>query len=198
MLKWLSDNSVAIQAVISALGCVLTAVTIVVLVFYTWRAANRQARAAEAQADAARALMAVSEAQTRAAEVAAGLASIANQLTRTQMLAQMRPILVLVQDPLRRAGIVDKMNYFIRNQGPGAAQHVTWWYGKGRAWPRFEQRISSTLIGSGHDAEIALDWNQLSSAWVTVSYDSLDGQRFLTSASVENGGLIQVQIDPSN
>jgi len=187
MLCWLSNNSEAIQSILSG-------ITIVVLVF-TWRAANKQAHAAEAQAEAARALTIVGKAQTAAAEIAAQLALKANELTRIQMLARMRPILVMVQDPLRRAGTADKMNYFIRNQGPGAAQHVAWWYGRPNRPPRFDQRVSSSLIGSGHDAEIVLNLDQVAHDEVTISYDSLDGQGYLTFVSIENGGLLQVQIE---
>jgi hypothetical protein len=160
-------------------------------------AADRQAQAAEAQAVAANALKAVSEAQTAASERAAKMAEDANILAGKQMLAQMLPLLVLQREDMTVIGSKDFISYLVQNQGSGTAQHVAWWYGRLSQQPRFDGQISSSLIGAGYSAKVELNWERIQREWLTIAYDSMDGRGFITSVAVENGRLMQVQVDRS-
>jgi hypothetical protein len=70
MWDWLTNHASALQALGAVLRVIVASMT-VPLLFAAWRAASKVARAASDQADAARKLAEVSEAERRAAERAA-------------------------------------------------------------------------------------------------------------------------------
>jgi hypothetical protein len=84
MQTWLSSNSQTVAAIVSIVNVALTFGTILVLAI-TWGAIRRQAKAAEDQASAARALTKVAKEQTKAAIEAAEAAREQAKLLPAQM-----------------------------------------------------------------------------------------------------------------
>lgn len=151
---------------------ILAAVTIWVLI--------KARGAADAQAEAARALTDVAGEQKNAA-------ILANELTSAQMLALSRPVLVLLPDRSKNA-VGNYSPYLIQNQGPGIAQKVRWNY----MTPTNDQgTVLSSLIGSNYSTEVSIDENMLNGFGVLISYESLNGDMLTTKVVRSNGSLTQ-------
>lgn len=166
----------------------LNIITIVVLV-YTWRAAAAQAKAAKSQADASEKLIQVTNAQRLAAERSVEASKDQSALIKAQLEESLRPILVYQEGP----GISSNMSCTVINQGKGAALDVTWWYGWAGIHPRFDQPISSNMIGSDHSAQIVVNQDQVRTEQLTIQYRSTDGRQYQTFVSFNNGCLLQLQ-----
>ena len=121
--NWLNASSGVLQGLFAIVSAVLTAVTIVVLVV-TWRAIKRQAIASELQADAARALTRVAEAQTKAAIDAAESSRRQADLLARQYELSTAPL--LVGEPDDRPNM---KNCKVVNRGQGVAFQVFYWQG---------------------------------------------------------------------
>jgi hypothetical protein len=122
-IRWLNNYSVALQSIAALFSVVLTCATLYVLVV-TWKAVVRQAAAAEAQAEASRALTDVAIDQTKAARDAAASAQTQSNLLSAQIELSAAPL--LVSEPDDRAGHDDCK---LVNRGQGAAFQITYWNG---------------------------------------------------------------------
>jgi hypothetical protein len=184
----------------------LSAVTIGVLIF-TWRAANAQAKAARTQAEAAEklitvteaqrlsnekasaALIAVTDAQRRAAEDSVKAAKEQSAFIKAQLEESLRPILSFEEG----AGVSSKLPCIIRNEGRGTALDLTWWYGRADEVPRFDQMVSTNILGPEATAKITVNQDELRAKWITIQYRATDGRGYQTFVSFMDGRMLQVQ-----
>lgn len=170
---WLTSNSGPLQSISALLSVGLAFVTIVVLVI-TWRAIKRQAKAAEEQAIAARALTEVATEQTKAAVDAARSAEKQSNLLSAQIEQSTAPL--LVSEPDDRSGF---KNYKLVNRGPGVAFQLFYWQGgldvrSSEGFPAFF--ISPSTLAPGNYVYLPIP-----PAWevFTVRYKGVDrGERW--------------------
>jgi hypothetical protein len=173
---WLESapNSAALQAVTSVISVLVSAVTIYVLLI-TWRAVRRQALAAERQEEASRALIRVSEEQTKATINASAAAQEQSQLLSLQYEQSLAPLLVA---RLKLGGPGNAYQLLeIKNVGPGTAFKLVVMPCKvevgarGVTYPM--QAFSPTTLGSGESGEIY--FNASPDGYVSVGYRGSDG-----------------------
>jgi hypothetical protein len=138
------------------------------------KATDRQAAAAEEQVTAAKSASAVSDAQRIATEAGAKAEREHSELIRQQLLATLRPILVITKRDDGRGNI----EYRIENHGEGVALAVKASY-RGRDQELF---LSHDILGSNHTAVIVLNLQNFQSDGVYVRCESQDGRHFLTTA----------------
>jgi hypothetical protein len=166
-IRWLNNYSVALQSIAALFSVVLTCATLYVL-WVTWKAVLRQATAAEAQAEASRALTEVAIDQTKAARDAATSAQTQSNLLSAQIELNAAPL--LVSEPDDREG---QSGCKLVNRGQGAAFQIVYWNGDmqlGLQGARVHHVRPSTL-GPGNFAyfPIPSDWKIF-----TVSYKGVD------------------------
>lgn len=137
-------------------------------------AAERAANAAEEQVRAAQSATTVSEAQRKAAEQAATAEREHSELIRQQLLATLRPILVIA----RHEDSSGAVTYLVENHGEGVALSVKASY-RGRAQELF---LSLDILGPNHSAVTALLPKSFEADGVDVRYQSQDGRFFVTTA----------------
>lgn len=156
---------------------VLSLVTIVVLVF-TWRAALKQARAAEALTES-------TMQQIRANEASALAAREQVEVARRQITESLRPILTFSSETLAGHGRAT-------NEGNGVALDVWWTYGNwgGKISERFE--LGRRLAPPGRDLKFRFDKQKMEAKGLLLVYRSLAG---ITSATSVSGGWLNPQLD---
>jgi multidrug efflux pump subunit AcrA (membrane-fusion protein) len=168
-------------------------------------AAERAANAAEQQVAAAKSAMAVSEAQRIATEQGALAEREHSELIRQQLLAALRPILVIVG--ARHSGGIK--TYSIENHGEGVALAMKASYRNGGLE---EIAVSPDILGPNHSAPIQLHWHIFRQSGMQVRYESADGRFFVTVAlpnankndlnqtafevDAHGGHLLQPRIEP--
>jgi hypothetical protein len=138
------------------------------------KASARQAAAAEEQVNAAKAATAVSDAQRIATEDGARAERAHSELIRQQLLASLRPIVVIV----RRTDDLGHISHFVENYGEGVALCVKLNY-RGKAE---ELYLSHDIVGPNQSAAILLDHRLFEADGVEVGYQSQDGRLFVTTA----------------
>jgi hypothetical protein len=171
---WLNANAGALQSIGTLIGVALATLSIYVL-SVTWAAIKRQAVAAEAQADAARALTRVALDQTNAAIAAAAAAQQQSDLLSKQIEQSIAPLLVAEPDDRQRMN-----GYKLVNRGPGVAFKVKGWKGghetrtTGQSLPI---SIQPSTLGPQNFAYLSIPpgWEVF-----TVSYKGTDRQERFT------------------
>ena len=156
---------------------VLSLVTIVVLIF-TWRAALKQARAAETLTESTKHQIAANEASAQAAREQV-------EVARRQITESLRPILTFSSDTLAGHGRA-------LNEGNGVALDVWWTYGEwgGKISERFE--LGRRLAPPGRDLKFKFDKQKMEAKGLLLVYRSLAG---ITSATYVSGGWLNPQLD---
>jgi hypothetical protein len=168
-------------------------------------AAERAANAAEEQVRAAQSATAVSEAQRVATEAGAKAEREHSELIRQQLLARLRPILVVVETR-HPSGMA---LFSIENHGQGVALAMKANY---RNQTHEEIPISPDILGPDHSTRIQFRWDELHNNGMQLRYESQDGRFFatvampnakkddLTQTSFEidarGGHLLQPRIEP--
>ncbi len=142
-------------------------------------AANRQAAAAEEQVNAAKAATAVSDAQRIATEEGARAEREHSELIRQQLLASLRPLLVITKGDDGHGNVT----HLVENHGVGAALSVKVCY-RGKVQELF---LSHDIIGPNQSAITALDPTRFEADGVTVWYQSQDERFFVTTAFGKSG-----------
>jgi hypothetical protein len=145
------------------------------------RASDRQAKAAEEQVKAAEAATAVSDAQRIATEEGARAEREHSELIRQQLLATLRPILIIAKLDDGKGNVI----YAVENHGEGAALSVKVRY-RGEMKELF---LSHDIIGPNRRAVTALDSTRFDKDGVTLWYQSQDGRFFVTTAFGKIGSL---------
>jgi ribosome-binding ATPase YchF (GTP1/OBG family) len=138
------------------------------------KASDRQAAAAEEQVNAAKAATAVSDAQRIATEEGARAEREHSELIRQQLLATLRPIVVIV----RRTDKLGNITHLVENYGEGVALFVKLSY-RGKAE---ELYLSHDILGPNQSALTALDHRLFEAEGVQARYQSQDGRMFVTTA----------------
>jgi hypothetical protein len=138
------------------------------------KAADRQAAAAEEQVAAAKSASAVSDAQRIATEAGAKAEREHSELIRQQLLATLRPILVIA----RREDSFGNVTDLVENHGEGVALSVKASY-RGRNEELF---LSLDILGPNHSAVTSLLPKPFEADGVEVRYQSQDGRFFVTTA----------------
>jgi multidrug efflux pump subunit AcrA (membrane-fusion protein) len=138
-------------------------------------AAERAANAAEEQVEAAKSATKVSEAQRIATEQGAMAEREHSELIRQQLLATLRPILVITKHD--EGG--GNMEYRVENHGEGVALAVKANY-RGRGLQ--DIYISHDILGPSQSAVTALRWETFQADGMQVRYESQDGRFFVTTA----------------
>jgi hypothetical protein len=182
-------NATAIGVLITAILNVITLLVLIrtlVAVNAESKAATRQAQAAEQQVIAAKAASATSEAQRRATEESAAAEKEHSELIRQQLLASMRPVVIVIRDSI--PGIIGQ-HYFVQNHGSGVALDI-----KGRYLtmnlPPFS--VAHSILGAGQRALLIIHAKTLEEEGCEIRYRSQDGRRFITRATKTNGpSLVQ-------
>jgi hypothetical protein len=156
---------------------VLSLITILVLIF-TWRAALKQARAAEALTES-------TKQQIRANEASAQAAREQVEVARRQITESLRPILIFSSETLAGHGRA-------ANEGNGVALDVWWTYGSwgGKISERFE--LGRRIVPPGRDLKFRFDKQKMESKGLLIVYRSLAG---ITSATSVSGGWLNPQLD---
>ncbi|QHN03427.1 hypothetical protein FTO74_08660 [Granulicella sp. WH15] len=139
--------------------------------------AERATAAAEEQVKASSAATAVSEAQRVAAEQNAKAAQFQGELIRHQLLAQLRPILV-VRLELATPNHGDR--YVLQNHGQGVASEISAIFR--RVTPLEAIQVSQTILGPQQDADISASLTTLPERGFQIRYKSQDGRNFVTYA----------------
>lgn len=139
-------------------------------------AAERAAVAAEEQVRGAISATAVSEAQRIAAEQAAKAQREHSELIRQQLLANLRPILIVS----KRSDKHGNLEYLVENHGQGIALFI-----RANYCSRSHQSmaVAHDILGPNHEAPIKLDWKSFEEAGLQIRYTSQDGRFFTTTAS---------------
>lgn len=178
---WLTygRNATAFGIVLAAL---LNLVTIIVL-YGTWRAVNRQAKAANKQATAAESATEVSNALRIAAEDGARAQREHSELVKQQLLASLRPIVVVGRQPHPLQP--ETPQYFAANQGEGVAMEVICHY---RDTPTDHIPLVQNIIGGSTKSVFSLNTQHAQNAGLELSYKSQDGRFFVTKVTVGPGG----------
>jgi hypothetical protein len=143
------------------------------------KASDRQAAAAEEQVNAAKAATTVSDAQRIATEEGARAEREHSELIRQQLLASLRPMLVITKHDDGKGNVT----HLVENHGVGVALSVKVSY-RGKVQELF---LSHDIIGPNHSAITALDPTRFEADGVTVSYQSQDGRFFVTTAFGKSG-----------
>lgn len=187
-------------------------ITSIVVLIYTLVAVNRQAAAATAQAEAARKQTEVSEqlrvvaersasaaeeqvaaakssadasdAQRRATEASAAAERAHSELIRHQLLASLRPVLILT----RRPNALHQWDYFVENHGQGIAIEAAMSYRKS---PMDGINLAQTIVGAGRSARAALDERRLMGDSAQINYQAEDGRCFVTIVNLLDQELNQ-------
>jgi len=151
------------------------------------KAADRQAAAAEEQVAAAKAATTVSDAQRVAAEQGAAAEREHSELIREQLLATLRPILVIVRHEDKLGGVT----YLVENHGEGVALSMKANY-RGRDQ---DASLSLDVLGPNHSAIIGLNFQEFQADGVYIHYESQDGRFFVTTAFAAGSGVRQTTIE---
>jgi hypothetical protein len=146
------------------------------------KASDRQAAAAEEQVNAAKAATAVSDAQRIATEEGARAEREHSELIRQQLLATLRPILVIAKHDDGHGNVINR----VENHGEGAALSVKVSY---RGQSAQELFLSYDIIGPNRSAITAPDATRFEKDGVVVRYESQDGRFFATTAFGKSGSL---------
>jgi hypothetical protein len=139
-------------------------------------AAEMAAQAAEKQAQAAQSATAVADAQRIATEQAARAAAIRSELTRLDILAKLRPILVITRRTNPNPSLGDI--FFAVNHGTGAALAM-------KIGPRAQNidrniGVATNILGPGEGALISMDTVAIKREGIQARYESQDGRHFAT------------------
>jgi hypothetical protein len=155
----------------------LSLATIVVLIF-TWRAALKQARAAETLTQSTKQLMQANEESAKAAREQV-------EVARRQITESLRPILTFSS-----TGFVGHGSAL--NEGNGVALDVWWTYGNwgDRISERFE--LGRRLAPPGRVLNFTFDKQKMEAKGLLIVYRSLAG---VTSATSVSGGWSHPQLD---
>jgi hypothetical protein len=184
---WLTSgrNATAFGIVLAA---ALNLATIVVLT-RTLRAVNKQATAADRQAEAAEeqvtaaaSATAVSKAQLSAAEESARAEREHSDLIRQQLLAALRPVIVIGRQP--HPAQAGTQQYFAANHGEGLALEVVCQYAD---TPADHVPLMLNIIGRNAKSIFSLDMSHARKAGLQLKYRSQDGRYFLTKVEVTSG-----------
>jgi hypothetical protein len=193
---WLTANSEALLTLAALVGAILSVVTIFVLIV-TWRAIKAQADAANALTDvankqlvAAVASSAVADAQRKATEDAANAERAHSELTRHQILAQLRPVLVfgIKLHPTMGGSIIT----FVENHGEGIALNIrVQIVQRTTKEPWKEVQVGVNVLGPNKNAEFSYDHRNTVDGRIQARYDSLDGRHFETTATVNGQNFME-------
>ena len=148
-------------------------------------ASERASLAAEKQVEAAIASSAVAEAQRKATEEAARAGRVQSELTRHQILAQLRPVLAFASKPNPAMG--DSTMTAIENHGEGIALNVTVQLDRPKTHPRDRMQfihVEVNVLGPNKNARIYYSYQDAAEGTIYARYDSLDGRHFVTTAVV--------------
>lgn len=158
--------------------------------------AQRATMAAEEQVKASAAATKVSEAHLAAAEESARTAQLQNALIRNQILAQMRPVLVIKKEITEKDfGPRFAERYVVQNHGQGVALDISAAY---RRPPSEPIQITLTILGPGQSAEINASHSDLPKRGLQFRYRSQDGRHFSTYAEPwvnSTKGIQQITIE---
>jgi hypothetical protein len=213
---WLTANSEALESFAALVGVTLSALTIIVLIV-TWRAIKAQADAAKAltdvakkqtdlaeqqrvvseratlaaekQAEAAIASSAVSEAQRKATEDAARAERVHSELTRHQILSQLRPVLVFGNKPHATMG--GSTITFVENHGEGIALNIRVQIIQRAKEPLRDVHVGVNVLGPNKSAEFLYDYRNTVDGRIQARYDSFDGRHFVTAATVTGQNFME-------
>lgn len=148
-------------------------------------ASERAATAAEGQVAAARAASASSEAQRIATEQSAAAEKEHSELIRQQLLASMRPVLVIAFRPIQNGS----NRYHVENHGSGVALDIKGRY-LGMGFAPFVVGLS--ILGPAQNALLMMDVNTFETEGCEIRYRSQDGRHFITKAKRPNSmSLVQ-------
>lgn len=150
-------------------------------------ASERVALAAEKQVEAAIGSSAVAEAQRKATEEAARAERVYSELTRHQILAQLRPVLVFGSKPHPTMGA--STITFVENHGEGIALNIKLQLDRPNSHPMERMKeiyVGLNLLGPNKSAEFSYDYRNTNEGMMYARYDSLDGRFFVTKAVVQS------------
>jgi hypothetical protein len=172
--QWVTCNSAALQIIAALVGALLSLVTIGVL-YVTWRAIKRQAKAAEKLTEATQQQIETSKAQASAAKEQV-------EVARRQITESLRPILTFSTVAIYKKG-------YVKNEGCGVALDVWYTYGTLAAPSQPERRyvLDRTLIPPGGELEFAYGQSSIESkGGLLIVYESLAGRVSATHVSIVN------------
>lgn len=155
------------EAIEFAVTTGLSVTTIVVLVF-TWRAALKQARAAEK-------LTVATDQQIKTGADQAEAAKAQVEVARRQITESLRPILLGSVVQSRNAPNGSFCNVTIKNDGAGVALDVWWTYGKPGCEPSPQTTVGYGIMASGVEHMFEVDEARASTEGVLILYRSLSG-----------------------
>jgi hypothetical protein len=150
-------------------------------------AAERAAIAAEKQAQAGEYASAVAEAQRIATERAAEAARIQSELTRHDILAKLRPVLVVTRRQHPTPGYGDLP--YLENHGSGVAIDVKVSPRRGNSNRKIP--IEHNILGPSQAALIKIENPVFRAEGIQAFYDSQDGRHFVTIAEPNENDLVQ-------
>lgn len=157
-------------------------------------AAERAAIAAEKQAQAGESAAAVAEAQRIATERAAEAARIQSELTRHDLLAKLRPVLVVTRRPHPTPGYGDLP--FLENHGAGVAIDIKVSPRRGNGNRKIA--IEHNILGPAQAALIRIENPVFRAEGIQAFYDSQDGRHFVTIAEPNENDLVQNTFETDN
>jgi hypothetical protein len=150
-------------------------------------ATERAANAAEEQAIAARSATAVADAQRIAAEKGVEAARIQSELTRHEMLARLRPLLVVATRAPQNAGLPDLV--YVENHGEGVALEVR--VIARRPGATGSIGIAHNILGPSQSALVGADLRDVKREGIQASYESQDGRHFVTVVEPSDSGFLR-------
>jgi hypothetical protein len=153
-------------------------------------ASERAANAAEEQVAAARSSTAVSDAQRIATEQSALAEREHSDLIRIQILASMRPFVVVGREP--NPAMAGSWQYFALNHGEGVALDVAFSYRNGT---KNLISISQNILGPGQRAILGFQLQHAQQVGLQARYSSQDGRLFVTTIELRNQDFIQTAFE---
>jgi hypothetical protein len=156
-------------------------------------ASERAALAAEEQVRAAIASSAVSDAQRKATEDSARAERAHSELIRHQILAQLRPVLVFGVRPHPTQGGANQT--YVENHGMGVSLNIKirLFMLQATQMPKIQDlKVEINVLGPNRLAIFSYNQKEALNGTIQVSYDSLDGRHFVTTAQV-SGPAFQEQ-----
>lgn len=143
---------------------------------------ERAALASEKQVEAAIASSAVADAQRKATEDAARAERVHSELTRHQILARLRPVLVFGNKPHPTMG--GSTITFVENHGEGIALNIRVQIVQRTKELWKDVHVGVNVLGPNKNTEFTYDHRNTVDGRIQVRYDSLDGRHFVTTATV--------------
>jgi len=150
--------------------------TLVVL-FFTWKAIQRQGVAAEKLTEA-------TQKQIETSKIQAEAAVDQQRLTRRQLEEALRPILLFLGEG---SGSNGQRKTTLKNDGVGPALDIRWFYG---ALPERQSReLNPTIIAAKREEDFPYNWDDATANGICLIYKSLTGSKNATQITWKNGSM---------